>query len=266
MRVRVYDREKDKYFKSEVFAVIDYGWYVRYLVLEPADGKAMMTFVEGIRKEEPDHPTNINKITPDIPQDWVCIKGEALPLLKKELNEYGADLRFEYHGYSWLLNDKRLLALLINGNTIDLDDVGHSDKSVCSKLAGWNYVDTQADVKTLMDAYGGFHDSCLTRLEYVSGAKVYQNHSMMPLNDVRQVTMFLGSQCCDGIEMVFEGVTEMNLRPAQDNHESIIYGATLLVRNEEIYFCGGYKADPDSYDGTWIKAFSLRWRLLPLTD
>jgi hypothetical protein len=80
------------------------------------------------------------------------------------------------------------------------------------------------------------------------------------------MTMFFESQSCDGIEMVFEGVTEMNLRPSPDNYDNIIFGATIILRNEEVFFCGEDDADPDTYEGTWIKAFGLRWRLLPLTD
>ncbi len=264
MRVRVYDREKDKYFKSEVYAVIDRE---RYLVLEPSGEKELLRFIDSGSGTWPDRAVNINLITPEIPQYWVEINGEALPPLNEKLKQKGSALSLGFEGYAWLIKDLELLASLMNGSVVDWDDDRHADKRVCSKLPEWNYVDTQADVKTLMDAYGGFHDSCLTRLGYISGGKVYkEDHGMMPFDKIRQMTMFFESQCRDGIEMVFEGVTEMNLRPALDEQDNIVYGATLVLNDEEVYFCGGYKADPATYDGTWIKAFGLRWRLLPLTD
>lgn len=67
MRVRVYDKTKNRYFKFEVYAIIDDGWYGRYLVLEPYDGKEYLRFIHYFDKSsniEP-NPININVIMPE---------------------------------------------------------------------------------------------------------------------------------------------------------------------------------------------------------
>ena len=77
-----------------------------------------------------------------------------------------------------------------------------------------------------MEQTSEFHDSVLKELNYVSGAYVNSNRSMFPLGDLYKVTMTIDSQLCQSIEMVFEGVTALNLRLAGDNSAEDIYGAS----------------------------------------
>ena len=268
MRVRVYDKQHNHYFNSEVYAIIDHGWYGRYLILEPREGKEYLKFVDYFDKstDSRPHPININVITPDGRGEWVFKKGSDLIPLRQELGIESDALRFSYSGFSWLLEDTALLSVLIKGQAVDIRETGHGDKIVCSLHEGWRYVDSSKDVEELMSATGGFHDSCLKCLDYVSGAKVLENNSMVPIDDIRRVTMIYDSQWCKPIEMVFEGVLALNLRPAEDNYVSIVFGASVILKDETVYFYDEYDekklTEPESYPGTWIKAFSLRWRLI----
>ena len=86
---------------------------------------------------------------------------------------------------------------------------------------------------------------------------------MYPVTDIRQVTMFFDSQCCDTIEMVFEGVTAFNLRPAGDNYTADISVASLIIKDASIFFCDDRIEEWDeSYKGIWITAYGLRWRFV----
>jgi len=46
----------------------------------------------------------------------------------------------------------------------------------------WNEITSQDDLNVLMNQFGGFHDSCIKELKYVSGAFVYKNLSMQVLS------------------------------------------------------------------------------------
>jgi len=96
---------------------------------------------------------------------------------------------------------------------------------------------------------------------YISGSYVDNKKWMYCMDDVRQVTMRFDSQCCRPIEMIFEGVTALNLRPASENYTSEIHAASLFLRNASIFFCDEQMDDIDkTYEGTWIESYNLRWR------
>lgn len=265
MRVRVYDKEKNTYFKSEVYAIIDRGWYERYLVLEPCNDKLYLRFYDYLDKsgDGPLHPVNINVISNESTDKWVIKRDTDLLKIQSLLLGDKEQLRFDFNGYSWLFEDSELLANLIRGNKVDCEKTPLKEKHISSKKPDWEYVDYEADIKELLHAFYGFHDSCLTSLQYVSGSKVLEDGSMIPTDSVRQVTMSFESQWCNPVELVFEGVLAMHLRPTPDNYVSSIYCASMIIKDEAIFFCD---ADMDSeelsYEGTWIKALSLRWRQL----
>jgi hypothetical protein len=77
------------------------------------------------------------------------------------------------------------------------------------------------------------------------------------------MTMCFDSQWCDTIEMVFEGVNALNLRPAGDNYTADISAASLIVKAASIFFRDdGIEEWDENYEGTWITAYSLRWRFV----
>jgi hypothetical protein len=128
-------------------------------------------------------------------------------------------------------------------------------------LDGWSYIESQCDIDFILEQTCWFHDSVLRELNYVSGSYVDDKKHMFCTDSIRQVTMRFDSQQCRPIEMVFEGVSALNLRPHSDNYSSNLYGASLFLQNASIFFCEEQMDRIDkSYEGTWIESYSLRWR------
>jgi len=126
----------------------------------------------------------------------------------------------------------------------------------------WNTVQSQEDADSFLTRTCGLHDSTIHSILYESGNYVDETGSMH-FPELRRVTVTLYSQCCPKVEMVFEGVTALNLRPPGEEYLGCLFDCTLRVKNGEVYFadCALEQADP-SYQGTWITACDLKWRFL----
>ena len=270
MLVRVFDIQSNTYFKSDVYAIINSGWYEKRLVVFSSGNDRYFKFFDYLDKSDAKAPkVLINSILstgfhPDF--DWVH---QRVDDVDKQLEDYigllNDDIRFfEYRGYSWIYNNKQLLAELLNGGMVSSKGFEHQlIDSNDYKVEGWNYVETQQDIDSILEQTSAFHDSVLKELDYISGAYVDENNSMYCSDSERRIKVRFDSQWCRPIEMIFEGVTELNLRPASDNYSSNIYGATLLLQNASIFFCDDTIDDINElYTGTWIKAYSLRWRFV----
>jgi len=65
MRVRVYDKDVNNYFVSEVYAIINTGYYEKYLVLEEIGDKRYFRMFDYLDKSSggPHFDVNINVIS-----------------------------------------------------------------------------------------------------------------------------------------------------------------------------------------------------------
>ena len=268
MFARVFDSQQNVYFKSEVYAIINAGWYEKQLVVFLSGGTRYFKLFDYLEKSNPTQPIAlINTIIPSSSvssSEWIFKRSNVVD---KTLDDYAgllsADIRFvEYRGYSWIYEDKILLTELLKGNAVSTK--GYELQILAPgayQLEGWSYIETQEDVDFLLEQTSGFHDSVIKELSYVSGSYVDDNKAMHCTDSTRTVTIRFDSQWCNSIEMVFEGVTALNLRPSQDNYDSIIFSASLFLRNATIFFCDDGMDDVDkTYEGTWIESYSLRWR------
>jgi hypothetical protein len=268
MFVRVFDSQRNNYFKSAVYAVINSGWYEKQLVVFSSNDGSYFKFFDYLDKSDPKAPeVLINSIissgvNPDF--EWTYKRNEDVD---KKLEEYEAllddDIRFfEYRGYSWIYENKLFLTELLRGGTVSTKDYEQQILAANShRLDGWNYVEKQHDIDFIFEQTSGFHDSVLRELNYTSGAYVDDENRMYCTDSVRQVTMRFDSQWCRSIEMVFEGVVALNLRPYSDNFTSFLYDASMFVQDETIFFFDSHIEEIDkNYDGTWIKSYGLRWR------
>jgi hypothetical protein len=266
MKVRVYDRTTDTYFKSEVYAIINTGWYEKFLVLVPSEkGPVLKLYDYFDKSNKKSHPVLVNVIIPSQPSDWVFWKSESVDdILAQFKGLLRQDIKFyNFWGCSSVFNDKKAMISLLNNESIPLAGSILDFEMPTSNLDGWDYVETQNDVNLLMEQVFGLHDSILKQLNYISGGYVAPNGSMAVSDDIRQVTMIFDSQWCNSIELVFEGVTALNLRPAADNQSANLFDASVHVKDASVFFCDCYLEKEDtSYTGTWIKAFSLRWRFI----
>lgn len=264
MRVRVYDKQSGICFQSEVYAIINTGYYEKYLVSVPFGNGGYMKLFDYLDKSDQKLPVLVNLVTPQGPEGWIY---KQTGKVDRQFEEYrhvlgSSILFFEYRGFPWLWEDTDTLGALLRGEAVLIrgslfEDRLYSDTA----LPGWNYVMTQEDADAFQRSVCGFHDAVIRGLDYVSGAYVNADKSMYPLADVRSVSILIQSQQCRDFEMIFEGVTALNLRPAADKYTADIYDASLFVRDASVFFSDSCLEKPDtSYEGTWITAYGLRWR------
>jgi len=266
MRVRVYDKEREEYFVSEVYAIINSGFYSKYLVLEKRDNKRYFRLYDYLnkRKKENGYPVNINLISyNEKPEHWVTVN-------KEDFNTYinGFDVTdknkslYSFRGYSFIFKKRDLLIKLLNGDKISYEEMRGKQKEIFTKLESWNYIESSEDIQIMMESFRGFHDSVLRELNYVSGSE--KNEKGITATDyLRQVSMIFDSEWSDSIEIVFEGVLGLNLRPAKDNYTSELFSATILFKDKTILFYDGeVETEQIRYEGTWINALGMRWKYI----
>ena len=129
---------------------------------------------------------------------------------------------------------------------------------------GWNRIVTQSDAESLMEAFDGFHDGCLHELHLWTGYSVNPQFSMtcgIPDGLGVRILVQRQSDGLSAIELLFSGVRRINVVD-RENRDSIIYGATLLVRDKLIYWATDDRWTPDSpsTDETFVVARGLSWR------
>lgn len=129
----------------------------------------------------------------------------------------------------------------------------------------WNEIENRDDLFEFLDIVSFFHDSCIKEIKYLSGAYVDDDLSMYPVNDSRILSIVIQRQFenIHTIEMRFEKLKFLKLYPVDDSYTCEIHDATLLWKDECIWWCdcGGLsEADIADYNGTVICASKLRWR------
>ncbi|MFL0269319.1 hypothetical protein [Candidatus Clostridium radicumherbarum] len=265
MRVRVYDKQGSNYFVSEVYAIVNTGYYEKYLVLEETDNKRYFRMFDYLDKSNngPIYPVNINVISSnELPEPWVYKTEPDLKYFMDKLNtkdKYSS--LYSFRGYSFIFQQKDLLITLFKGNIVTYDEMMGNKKQICTKLDGWNYVESEKDIENLMEIFSGFHDSVLRSLNYISGSRKVEE-GMIVTDDIRQASTIFDSDWSDSIEIVFEGVLSLNLRPAKDNYTSDLFSATIMIKDETLLFYDDeVSSEQENYEGTWINALGMRWRL-----
>lgn len=266
MRVRVYDKDIDNYFVSEVYAIINSGYYEKYLVLQERDNKKYFRMVDYLDKSDnrSTFPVNINFISSnEVSESWIH-KTESD--LKYFINKLYAEDKYKsfyaFRGYASIFERKDLLITLFKGDKVAYEEMMGNKRGICTKLTGWNYLESEKDIENLMETFSGFHDSVLRTLNYVSGSKKVEQ-GMIVTDDIRQVSMIFDSDWSDSIEIVFEGVLALNLRPAKENYTSELFSATFMLKNKTILFYDDdVSSEQKDYEGTWLSALGMRWRIL----
>lgn len=100
----------------------------------------------------------------------------------------------------------------------------------------WNTVRTADDIERLLTEYGGFHDCCVTGLEYESSAGVDADAAMFSGEKRDHVAVLsLQSQWKAGtLELRFEGVVRIFITAWQENYFCDIFDCTLEIRTDLI--------------------------------
>jgi len=128
----------------------------------------------------------------------------------------------------------------------------------------WNEIKTTEDIKKLQMFFGGFHDSCLKELYLWTDSYVDEDLSMAMTSGTSVRILFQRqSENISAIELLFEGVKQFHISPPPEDYDSIIYGASVLIEDELIYWADDSSWKPKKnidYDISWIAARELRWR------
>jgi hypothetical protein len=243
MFVRVSDKIKNRYYKSLVYGLVNRGFFEQAIVINPYT--KCFELVHYLEKADP-FPVPIYEVIQPERTGWIT----ASPADLIKMNLHSKNLSVDYlSGFEDILNNHSFLSALLDKKYVHADKAG-------ARIRGfedgeeWNYIITQADADAFMNLFEGFHDSFLNKLTYE------EDHQ------TRKVTVIFDNTCWYGVaELCFEGLVAMNLRPAQENFDRFIYGGTLLVKDECIFWADdALKEENLSYEGSYIKALNLKWR------
>jgi hypothetical protein len=268
MLVRIYNAESRAYYKSEVYAIINSGWYEKRLVIVPSDKGDHFKLIDFFDKSDPKSPKPvIDEMLQNGLHEKLGITYKKTDDVNTAIDEYKESLidgikLFHYYGYTWVFNNIHFFTELLKGGEIPTK--GFEEFLVSAddyKLSSWNYVETQEDIDSLLEQVSSFHDTVLKDLDYTSGAYVDDKKAMHPTNRIARVTMRFDSQWSEAIELVFESVISLHLRPSLSKYSGGIMSASLFTKDLVIFFCDGEVDGLDIiYNSFGIEAYSLRWR------
>ena len=142
----------------------------------------------------------------------------------------------------------------------------------------WKQVNSQEDIDYLLDEYYGFHDSCITAVEYISGAKVDEKGSMSGIDKNCALIVRFDSQMPlhklpknATLELKFIGLRRMNLIGYQENYFSDISSCYLAFYKDFIVWSEDDYFEPETYNDdellkrpmyTFVVADRLEWRFV----
>ena len=130
----------------------------------------------------------------------------------------------------------------------------------------WNEINTEQELLEFLALYGGFHDSCLKEMRYISGAFVNKDLAMYPINDKRKLYVVFQRQCekNSSVEIEFSGLLKLNLVPNDEAYTCEILDVSMFFEDGKIYWGDSdwFKSEREQYDGTWLCAEKARWRFV----
>lgn len=259
MRVRVYDPEPDGCFQSELYGLLYTGIFQRCIVVQ--DG-LLRLYSQTLPDEAGRYRSQVEFIDPSFPAEWVCLCNGDLPRRSPFPKRRPEDPKgAAFHGYPWVWEDQQTLLRLLEGEAVPLTETAYPP--VCSRLPNWNYVTTEAEAEHLLAEAHSFHDTVLVSLNYISGSKK-DSGGMLVSDQVRQITMLFHCDWTPSIEIVFEGVQALNLRPNSTHSCSALIEAACRVRDAKVFFSDGWceEGEEGAYPGTKVWACSMRWRFV----
>lgn len=134
----------------------------------------------------------------------------------------------------------------------------------------WSTIRSQADIDTLMKMYGGFHDSCITGIQYENGNQVDDSRAMSwGSKEQFKLVMSLQRQGIPrDLELCFTGLRRINLSGCDTRFFSMM-DCFLSFWGPYIVWADGECFDPahpvkegqltgDMY--TFVVADRLQWR------
>lgn len=110
-------------------------------------------------------------------------------------------------------------------------------------------INSKRDIEILMEEYNYFHDSCISEINYESGAYVNEDLSMQPINDKRILKVVFQRQGNPrNLEIKFNKLIRLNLVPESEDYDCTIFGVTLEIKDGNIYWINGEDISFDRID------------------
>lgn len=248
MFVRVFDKEKNIYYKSIVYATVGIGWFLQYIVLNPHTQS--FELVDYLDKQfEPAKPL-IEIIQPDH-EEFINYNGDQMLKYKHfcKTNGYKFLDAMQMMGYPEVLENNAFLADIFVHRSVPFDAYRIPSKTF-GDTTDWIYVHTQADADAFMKKFVGFHDSTLEKVHYS------ESNSSAVVNVIFDNSGWFGI-----VELCFEGVQILKIKPATENSSREIFEASLIIENESVFWADAYMEKPNNlYEGSIIRALNLKWR------
>jgi hypothetical protein len=130
----------------------------------------------------------------------------------------------------------------------------------------WNHLASKADTDNLLKVFGGFHDGCLREAHVTTEHWVASDLHMHCTGELdTRVRLLIQRQfrAPSAIELLFEQVVTFHLQPSPHNYDSIIFDATMFLKEDVFYWAetaGWSLTASDRDQATWIAAKKVSWR------
>lgn len=250
MFVRVFDKNKNSYYKSIVYATVGIGWVLQYIVLNPNTNT--FDLIDYLDKSVSPAKPLVETIQPDR-SDFIVYKGAQILKYKHFCKANGiksVDIE-QISGYPDVLENQAFLADILINLSVSVNAHKISVRNLSDKTE-WNYILTQEDADAFMKIFAGFHDSTIESINYSEA-------NGTPITNI----IFDNSGWFGVVELCFEAVQMLKIMPAAENYSRELYEASLIFEKESVFWADSSMEHPnDSYDGSIIKALNLKWRKL----
>ena len=205
MFVRVFDKEKNVYYKSIVYASVGIGWFLQYIVLNPHTHS--FELVDYLDKQYQPAKPLVEIIQADH-AEFIVYEGSHM-------------LKYKV---------KRIL-------TEAMADAYKISVRNLSDTAEWNYIHTQADADSFMKMFAGFHDSTLEKINY------FESNSSTKVNAIFDNSGWFGTVelCSEGIQiMKIMPATENFSREISEaslivENESVFWADAYMEKANDLY-------------------------------
>lgn len=247
MYVRVKEDLKDYSYKSLVYAMLEIEGDRNYIVIDP--NVKSFVLVSYISRCTDDYINPQIQVINSKEHGFVVREKTFLLKLKKYLQDRSIHKIDYFYGYEVVFNDYDFIGNLIQNGVVPIDESRVGVIEIPDRF-DWNYIHTQEDANKFMDLFAGFHDSTIERIFYEENM------------DNRKLVMIVDNSGWYGIvELCFEGLLALNLRPHRENCPRELYNATLLVKDNMIFWADDKLENEDlDYQYSYIKAINLKWR------
>ncbi|MEK5482222.1 hypothetical protein [Viridibacillus sp. FSL R5-0888] len=129
----------------------------------------------------------------------------------------------------------------------------------------WQTLNTDEDIRTFMNKFGYFHDSCLKEAHVQTKSFVGENYGMA-IDPTTSASLLFQRQAgpISAIEIVFEEIKHFCISPLPADYTAEILDATFIKQNGIFYWanCEGFNPTNFSLEEgiTWISAKYVKWR------